>query len=537
MPADSLRFPRPLNSGFEASRDGDVKNKPKPRADSGLFLSNAALADRKTIQEYGIWKLGGTRPAELSTHSTLAVSRSIERQGSPVIDPRIYKKNSYEVFKLLKQAVRKFDRVCLKVGFRRISSQLAARPSVRLFPGSQTPQPLHPSLARLRPLLLRKLLRMRKSNPAFKSKFAELNDLRILAKRAKGGNPQSELQETICLLQEDLKFFVFHGRFCFDQRLVDEKVQNCLESEANSETPQVLASESVSSIQGNLRAGRKRARQNESLKDYSNTLNHSSQMTNADQSSGPRNMFKKLQKNNMSESRVYFKPKIESAKINFINIKSKIDCWNVPAKRGRPTADSEGQGSVAEPKDLTKLRERFKSQYSKPFLKSIKRLDVSEAELSVSRSKPPEPVNIYQNKLVPKVSFSEMTVQVKKSASRARDIAFKPTFDVARGLKASGVRGGGRQLAVARPAGEARGGPGDKLSFEEIKDTYVNKYLSELGRLFERAVDRVPSRIDNFEAKAVTVNGEPIDGLPMTGSLFTELSNLLNRRFDMITNA
>ena len=528
VPSDGPKLSKYWSPNLDSLKTSEAKTQLKSKPELNLFPAEQSFPEKRTIQEYLPIKLNQIKPTEMSTHSTLAVSKSIDRQKSPPIDPKIYKKNSYEVFKLLKAAIRKYETFLVRVGFRRM--QRAQR--------SEAIRSYLPILPVLRKLVIRWVLKRRKSNPLFKSKFAELNDLKILAKRFRNGNGHSALEETIRLLQEDLKYFIFNGRFCYDQKMIDEKVQNCLESEANSETPQVLASESVSSIQGNLKLIKKKLIHNESFKDYSNTLNQSSQMTNADQSTSFKGMFKKFKKNNLSESRCYHKPKIESAKINFINIKSRVDCWNLPPKKGRITTESESQITTGDSKDLVKLRERFKNQYSKPFLKSIKKLDNLDNELSMAKSRA-ESVNVYQNKLIPKVSFNEPSIQIKKSASKAREFAFKPTYESVKVPKFGGGKSSLKTSVVINPPkpGDPKPAVGDKLSFEEIKDTYLNKYLTELGKLFEKAVDRQATPVDNFDPKRLVINDQPFTSMRMVGNCFTEVSAFLNRKFDRITNA
>ena len=450
-------------------------------------------------------------------------NKTEEKAKSVSGDPRVFKKNSYEVFKLLKTATKRVDLLFAARAFNALRDLGV--------------QQLSPDLAALVRAIRRPLfalvVRHRKADNAFKTKLAELTDLKILAKRSPEAPPQSDIGSTIRLLSEDLKSFIFTGRFCHNQGLIDSRVQACLESDANSETPQVLASESVSSVPEKLQLLQKKQVHHESFREFSNTPNQSSQMTNVEQSLSRSNMFKKMRKNNLSESRCNFRPRVESAKINFINIKSKIDCWNLPAKKPRLTTETESQLSRSDAKDLSKLHEKFKNQYAKPFLKSLKKVEGYETEAGLAKSRKELSVSVH-TKLVPKISFPDASVSSKKSVPRHRDPAFKfyslvrPSKQVLAKQSARGVGGPGGQRSDAK-----RGD--DRLTFEEIRETYQQKYLGVLVRVFEKATFRQNSRVDNFDCQRLLVNGAGFSDFQLEGSSFRELMHFVDRRFDKIT--
>lgn len=454
-------------------------------------------------------------------------TRQLETLAKPIVDPKFYKKNSYEIFKMLKMAIRKIDFVFIRNCFAKIQlSSISDDFSRYLLLANAIDR-----------TVLKYILKKRKSNSSFKSKIAELNDLKILAYRTQNLSPNHQIISTIQLLQDDLKSFIFTGKFCYDQKIIDEKMQNCLESDANSETPQVLISDSVSSMQDNLKHLKHKIINHGSFKDYNNTVNQSSQMTNGEQSVSHKNMFKKFKKNNLSESRCHFKPKIESAKINFINIKSKIDCWNFPIKKNRFTTETESQTSQAEFNDLSKLREKFKNQYSKPFLKSIKKIDNLDIETSVSKSRN-DSINVYQNKLVPKISFNDYSAQSKRIVARMKDSNYRTNYDLSRPIRLTPNK------SMIKPTlGDSKNQTeeskqiiADKLTFEEIRETYINKYLAELGKLVENEKNVSRTKINNFDPSFVKINDQSLSLFELTGRNFHEILNLVNRRFEKIVS-
>lgn len=512
----------------ETIKSLEIKSVIKPIQDPSPLSTENSLFDKKTTIEFSSNRIMPLKPLETTISNLLTTSKSIERSKTILVDPKLYKKNSYEIFKLLKTAIRKLDLIILKISFNRFKSKKSSNQQNNL-------DILIPKIKRA---LFKMIIKRRKSNSLFQSKSAELNDLKILVQRSKLLSPHQEMTATVHLLQNDLIHFLSTGMFKYDQSMIDEHIQLCLQSEANSETPQVLASESVSSIHDNLKLIKKKLVYNESLKDYSNTFNQSSQMTNIDHSVSRKNMFKKFQKNNQSESRANFKPRIESAKINFINIKSKIDCWNVPAKKNKFPNESESQLNNSEAKDLSKLREKFKSQYSKPFLKSIKRLENNDNESIISNVKN-ESVNIYQNKLVPKITFNDFSNFSKKSSLK-REMPNKPMLEFLRSSKPSSFKASlslKNSVVIPQMKIEPKSALTDKLTFEEIKDTYANKYLVEFAKVLERSKKWVPSKVDNFDGSKLLINGKPMDSISICQGDFHEISNFVNRRFDKIANA
>ena len=427
------------------------------------------------------------------------------------IDPRIFKKNSYEVFKLLKIAIKKIDILFTSSAFRKLKELVSEPLSNELLS----------LIEAIRQPLFAKIVRRRKSNNAFKTKLAELTDLKILAKRSPQSLPQIEIINTIMLLSEDLQSFVFTGRFCHNQRMIDSQVQACLESDANSETPQVLASESVSSIQDNHKLMQKKHIHHDSFREFSNTPNQSSQMTNIEQSVSRSNMFKKMKKNNLSESRCNFRPRVESAKINFINIKSKIDCWNIPPKKPRFTTETESHISRSDTKDLSKLHEKFKNQYSKPFLKSLKKVESYEQDSGLAKSRKELSVSVH-TKLVPKISFPDASVSSKKSVPRQKDPAFK-FYSLVRPSKNLSAKQSVRVTGGQNVSRVEVKRTDDKLTYDEIKETYQQKYLAVLVKVFEKATFRQNSKLDNFDCQKLRINGISFSDFQIEGSSYREL--------------